>query len=107
MFHREIFRQTGCGLLTSALALTGIARLTAVQPPFPDKVLRNADMLRIAHRLVEQAGEDGSDLVLLPELINTYEIEGYGGDVMQTFTGLPPRSFCTVPNSRQSPQIRR
>jgi predicted amidohydrolase len=63
--------------------MTRNARLTAIQPPSPDKVLRNADMLRIAHELVDQAGDDGSDAVLLPELINTYEIEGMGGDVMQ------------------------
>lgn len=54
-----------------------LVHLTAIQPPSPDKVLRNADMLVAAHRLVEQAGELGSDVVLLPELINIYEIEGY------------------------------
>ena len=48
--------------------------LTAVQPPFPDKVLRNKDMLDIAYRLTEQAGEIGSDIVLLPEVINLYEV---------------------------------
>jgi predicted amidohydrolase len=58
-------------------------RLTAVQPPFPDKVLRNADMLKVAHELVDQAGSDAADIVLLPELINTYEINGIDADVMK------------------------
>jgi len=51
--------------------------LTAVQPPSPDKEIRNANMMEAAHRLVEQAGDLGSDIVLLPELINLYEIKGY------------------------------
>jgi len=51
--------------------------LTTVQPPSPDKEIRNAEMMEAAHQLVEQAGELGSDIVLLPELINIYEIEGY------------------------------
>jgi len=51
--------------------------LTAVQPPSPDREIRNADMMEAAHRLVEKAGELGSDIVLLPELINVYEIEGF------------------------------
>lgn len=63
--------------------MTRIARMTAIQPPSPDKVLRNADMLQVAYALTDEAGQMGSDIVLLPELINTYEIEGYGGDVMQ------------------------
>jgi len=49
-------------------------RLTAIQPPSPDDVIRNADMLSVAYELTEQAGEMNSDVALLPELINTYEV---------------------------------
>ena len=50
--------------------------LATVQPPFPDKTLRNRDMMAIALDLTDEAGQQGSDIVLLPELINIYEIEG-------------------------------
>lgn len=49
-------------------------RLTAIQPPAPDKVIRNADTLEAAYKLTDQAGQQKSDIVLLPELINLYEV---------------------------------
>jgi omega-amidase len=49
-------------------------RLTAIQPPAPDKIIRNADMLEAAYKLTDQAGQLKSDIVLLPELINLYEV---------------------------------
>jgi predicted amidohydrolase len=49
-------------------------RLSAIQPPFPDDVIRNADMLSVAYELTDKAGQMKSDIALLPELINTYEV---------------------------------
>jgi predicted amidohydrolase len=49
-------------------------RLTAVQAPHPNQQIRNADMLRAAFALIDEAGILGSDLTLLPELINIYDV---------------------------------
>lgn len=49
-------------------------RLAAIQPPFPDDKIRNADMLEIAYQLADETGNIKSDIVLLPELINLYEV---------------------------------
>jgi predicted amidohydrolase len=56
--------------------MTRLVQLATVQPPFPDAVLRNADMMEMALQLADEAGQQGSDIVLLPELINIYEVEG-------------------------------
>lgn len=57
--------------------MTRYVNLAAVQPPFPDAVLRNAEMMETALVLADEAGRQGSDIVLLPELINIYEVQGF------------------------------
>ena len=51
-------------------------KLATVQPPCPDAVLRNDEMIEIALQLTEAQGREGPDIVLLPELINIFEVEG-------------------------------
>ena len=50
--------------------------LATIQPPSPDDVLRNSDMIEFALDMTDEAGRRGSDIALLPELINIYEVEG-------------------------------
>lgn len=57
-------------------------RLTAVQPPSPDDKIRNADMLESAIQLTDEAGKISSDIVLLPELINLYEVIEFALEVV-------------------------
>ena len=51
--------------------------LASVQPPCPDASLRNAEMIEIALQLTEKLGRERPDIVLLPELINLFEVEGH------------------------------
>lgn len=53
-------------------------RLTAIQPPHPSEILSTDGMLTRALDLVEQAGRVGSDIALLPELVNVYPLKGKG-----------------------------
>lgn len=51
-------------------------RLTAVQPPHPyseKSTLRTPDILEVALELIDEAGILGSDIALLPELINVFD----------------------------------
>ena len=52
-------------------------KLATVQPPCPDDYLRNHEMVEIALQLTEEQGREGPDIVLLPELINLFEVEGH------------------------------
>ena len=52
-------------------------KLASVQPPCPDASLRNAEMIEIALQLTEKLGRERPDIVLLPELINLFEVEGH------------------------------
>jgi predicted amidohydrolase len=51
-----------------------LIRLTAIQPPFPDESFRLSETLECAHQLVDQAGELGTDIALLPEMLNMIEL---------------------------------
>lgn len=52
--------------------MTSQVRLTAIQPPHPHEKLSNAGMLRRSLELLDEAGERGADIALLPELINIF-----------------------------------
>lgn len=52
-------------------------KLATVQPPCPDAVLRNEEMIDIALQLTDAQGREGPDIVLLPELINIFEVEDH------------------------------
>ena len=47
-------------------------RVAAIQPPHPHAELSNAVMLKRSLELLDEAGEAGADVALLPELINIF-----------------------------------
>jgi predicted amidohydrolase len=51
-------------------------RLTAIQPPHPSESIDTDAMLARTLSLIDKAGQAGSDIALLPELVNVYPLKG-------------------------------
>ncbi|MCC7353404.1 MAG: carbon-nitrogen hydrolase family protein [Anaerolineae bacterium] len=54
--------------------MTRLVRPAAIQPPHPYKDLSNAQMLQRSLELLDDAGKQGADIALLPELINIFMV---------------------------------